>query len=430
MSVADADAAPGGLRVLLHDYGGYGFIAELARELARRGHQVHHVHASVLRNGKGDLSPAAGDPSSLSFSAVEAGSSLDRYAVADRLRLERAYAAELGRTVRAWGPDVVLSANTPLLVLCRLRRHLSGRVPLVNWLQDLHSVAMGDELVRRLGYGGHGGALLLRGVEARLLRSSAAVVGVSEDFLPLLTRWRVDRVSIVHNWAGLSAPAPRHNRFSAEHGLDDRVTLLYAGTLGLKHDPLQLVRLADGLGDRPDVAVVVVSEGLGRDWLERERRDRGLANLVLVDFQPPERVADVLGSGDVLLSMIRAEAGRFSVPSKVLSYLAAGRAQLGAIPSENLAARVLRTSGGGLVVEPADGEGWVASARRLVDNAPQRAELAWAGRAYAETHFNIGTITDRFEEVLVSVVRSTPPSSGPPWRPPSAGRRPWSLPAR
>jgi glycosyltransferase involved in cell wall biosynthesis len=397
------------LRVLLHDYGGYGFIAQLARELARRGHDVHHVHYASLRSGKGRLEREDGDPPTLRFSGIDPGGAFDRYAVADRLRLERAYARELVRTARSWRPDVVLSSNTPLFVLHWIRPSLAREgIALVNWLQDLHSVAMGEELVKRVGPAGRAGAVAFRGVERRLLRACDGVVCVSEDFLPVLGRWGIapDRVVVVRNWAELHPPVARANAFSRDHGLDDRVTLLYAGTLGLKHEPLHLVLLAEAFRDRPDVAVVVASEGLGRDWLGQEREARGLSDLLLLDFQPAARVPGMLGTGDVLLSMLRPGAGRFSVPSKVLTYFAAARAQLAAIPSDNLAARQLRESGGGLVVPPDDTEAWVAAARRLVDDAPLRATLAAAGRAYAEAKFDVGAVADTFESVLARAVRA------------------------
>ena len=124
----------------------------------------------------------------------------------DRGRLELAYARELCRAASGWRPDVLVSANTPLFVLRLAAPALAkAGIPLVNWLQDVHSVAMGGVLVRRLGRPGRLGAAVLRRIEADLLRSSAAVVPVTEDFLPLLREWRVpeDRVTVVRNWAEL-----------------------------------------------------------------------------------------------------------------------------------------------------------------------------------------------------------------------------------
>jgi colanic acid biosynthesis glycosyl transferase WcaI len=396
------------VRILLHDYGGYGFIAQGARELASRMHEVLHLHNGTLRSGKGRLERSATDPATLAFGAVVVDGSLDRYKVVDRARLEVAYARQLVRMTMDWRPDVVLSANTPLMVLRRVRPRLAkAGVPLVNWLQDVHSVAMGDALVRRVGWPARPAAAVLRRVEANLLRSCAAVVPVTADFLPLLGRWGVssDRVTVVPNWAEPVPARPRQNPFSAEHGLDGVVTLLYAGTLGLKHEPGQLAVLAEAFKDRPDVRVVVISEGLGRDWLERERGARGLDNLVLADFQPQERLPDVLASADVLLCMLRAEAATFSVPSKILTYLAAGKAQLAALPPANLAARTLLESGGGLVVDPGRPADWVAAARRLVDDPTSREALGRSGRAYAEAHFDVADKATALEGVLVAACR-------------------------
>ena len=76
---------------------------------------------------------------------------------------------------------------------------------------------------------------------------------------------------------------------------------------------------------------------------------------------------DVLGSADVLVAILEADAGVFSVPSKVLSYFCAGRPVLLAVPRENLAAKIVVESGAGLVVEPSDVAGFCRAAQQLID---------------------------------------------------------------
>ena len=107
-----------------------------------------------------------------------------------------------------------------------------------------------------------------------------------------------------------------------------------------------------------------------------------------------------MASGDILLALLEADAGVFSVPSKVLSYLCAGRPVLAAIPGDNLAADVIRRSGGGVLVEPGDGAGLRAEARRLLEDPALRAQLGLRARQYAEDNFDIAAIGDRFEEIL------------------------------
>jgi glycosyltransferase involved in cell wall biosynthesis len=101
-----------------------------------------------------------------------------------------------------------------------------------------------------------------------------------------------------------------------------------------------------------------------------------------------------------VVALLEPDASAFSVPSKVLTYLCAGRPQLVSVPADNLAARVVERSGGGLVVPPGDSEKMLDAAATLRGDSELRQDLGHRARAYAERTFDIETITDRFELVL------------------------------
>jgi glycosyltransferase involved in cell wall biosynthesis len=84
----------------------------------------------------------------------------------------------------------------------------------------------------------------------------------------------------------------------------------------------------------------------------------------------------------------------------VLSYLCAGRALLAAVPSDNLAAEIVRRSGAGFLVEPGDKGDLVACATRLLADGGLREVLGRRARRYAEQNFDVATIGDRFEPIL------------------------------
>jgi glycosyltransferase involved in cell wall biosynthesis len=273
-------------------------------------------------------------------------------------------------------------------------------------MQDVYSVAIERVLRKRLGP--IGGLLAGRFVrlERRAAQRSAAVVVITPDFLPLLELWGIDarRISVVENWAPLDeiTPLPKDNAWSREKGLADVPVFLYAGTIGLKHDPSLLLDLAERL---PDARIVVISEGIGADWL----RDHGgeTANLTLLPFQPFDRLSEVLATADVLVAILESDAGAFSVPSKVLTALAAGRAILGAIPRSNLAARTIERAGAGTVVDPGDRTGFIEAGRAMLSDPTARQTAGRAARAYAESAFDIDTIADRFEAIVLDAVASS-----------------------
>jgi colanic acid biosynthesis glycosyl transferase WcaI len=383
------------VRIVVHDYVGYAFPAQLARALAGRGHDVLHLHCRDFVAGKGRLERGEDDPAGLVFESVGLGEEFAKYDIPRRLWHERATGRELAGKVAAFRPDAVLSSNAPLFVqraLLRAARDSGARF--VFWQQDVISAA-----ARRVAGAVAGWAAGL--LERRLLRRSDAVVVISDDFLPLLRRWRVDepRVAVIENWAPLDElpVVSRANAWSAEHGLDGRFVVLYSGALGVKHDPSLLLELARWAGER-DAMVVVVSEGPGADWLAG--RAAAEPALRVLPYQPYARLPEVLGSADVLVALLEPTAAGFSVPSKVLTYLCAGRPLLGSMDRANLAARVVERSGGGVVVPASDGAALVAAVDELRANEERRSELGRRARGYAETAFDIDAIADRFEAVL------------------------------
>ena len=383
---------------------------QLSRELARRGHDVLHLHCPSYRTGKGALVTMDEDPATLRIEAVELSSAFEKYSPRKRLRQELEYPALLFERIERYGPDVLLSSNAPLVsqrgIVARANRL---GLPFVFWQQDVYSVAMRQELEKRLPAVGRLAGDQLVALERRLAHRSAALVAISDDFRPILESWRLPpaKVHVVENWAPLDElpGLPRENAWAREHGLADRRVLLYSGTLGLKHDPELLVRLALRFRAEEDVRVVVVSEGMGADYLRARAGELGLENVVLLGFQPYERLPEVLASGDVLVAILEPDAGVFSVPSKVLSYHCAGRPLLAALPRTNLAARIVERNGSGVVVEPADRDGFVDAAERLLCDAALRTTLGRNARKYAERTFDIGAIGDRFEAILSDVAR-------------------------
>ena len=171
----------------------------------------------------------------------------------------------------------------------------------------------------------------------------------------------------------------------------------------MKHDPGLLLALGQKYADNHDVRVVVCSQGRGADWLRDRAEAEGLTSVQVLGFQPFDALPDVLGSAAVLLAILEPDAGVFSVPSKVLTYLCAGRPLVLAVPPDNLAARIVTREGAGSVVPPGDGPAFVATVERFVDAPDARSAAGDCARAYAEQTFDIARITDHFERILSDV---------------------------
>jgi glycosyltransferase involved in cell wall biosynthesis len=394
------------MRILVHDYSGHPFQAQLSRELARRGHQVVHSTCVAYVSGKGNLTQEAAG--GLRFVTIGDDTVLRKDAYVSRLFQETRLGFELARQVRREKPDVAMLGNLPIPTLVVAAAVLKAlRIPWVLWHQDVTAIALRSFAAA--------GVSRLMGVAARVFergekwsaRRAAAIVVIADSFVRVHREWgTADKVTVIPNWAPLDEilPVARANAWSTEHGLTGARTLLYSGTLGLKHNPALLVQLAARLRELGEqVRLVVVNEGPAVPVIEEVAAAAGV-EVTLLPFQPYERLPEVLGTGDVLVVLLAPDAGEFSVPSKTLSYLCAGRPVLGLMPADNLAAKLLREAGSA-VFPPEESSldsaaGWV----REILTDPVRAEaLGKESRALAEREFALDGCASRFEEILRAV---------------------------
>lgn len=395
------------MRFLIHDFAGHPFQVQLSRELAQRGHYVTHLYPLGLQGPKGRLDPSQTDSSRLEIRGVPLSNGFKKYSPWKRFASHRQYARDLKRILSSERFDVVLSGNTPIDVQAELLWHCRRNdIAFVHWVQDVYCRALEFFLRRKLGPLAAPLAYPFAKLERSVSLQADASIVIAPAFTNILRNWGVhpDRISVIENWSPLDEiqPLPRANEWSARHDLDGKTVFLYSGTLGLKHRPDLLYRLAQSL-DR-NCRLVVVTEGIGRDYL---RKMPPLPALLLLDFQAYSQVSQMLASADVLVATLESDAGQFAVPSKVLTYLCAGRPLLLAAPKMNLAASVVERSLAGFAVDPDIPEQWIGTAARLAADAGLRSVLAANARRYSEREFEISRIAAAFEKILVRACASS-----------------------
>lgn len=390
------------LRIMVYDHAGHPFQAQLARLLADRGHDVDHVHCAAYRSGKGKLES---DSPRLRFSRVGVGRTVDKYQLIRRFFKEIRLGFELARLVRRSRPDVVLIANTPVPMLAVVAAGLKlGRTPWILWHQDVNASAVSSVAARTGSQFIRMSARIIAAAERWSARQAAHIVAIADAFLAVHERWgTLHKTTVIPNWAPLDeiVPQVRKNSWAAEHGLTDTLTLMYSGTLGLKHNPSLLVSLSAALRDLgQEATLVVVNEGPAVAVIRAEAAELRLP-VVLLPFQPYERLSEVLASGDILIALLEPDASAFSVPSKTLSYLCAGRPVLGLLPESNAAAQLVDRASG-LVLPPVP-ESVAIAAQWIVDiaSAPEMLDkIGTSARLLAENEFSANVVVPRFEKLL------------------------------
>ena len=393
------------MRLFVHDYAGHPFQVQLSRELAKRGHEVTHAYAASIQTPRGALASKGDDPASLRIEGISISEPFQKQNFLKRRFQELEYSRLLTARVEEIRPDWVISANTPTEPQASLQRRCRKLgIHFASWVQEFYGVAVHRLLRDRVPVlGALVGRYYMR-LDRRVLRRSDKIILITDDFRPLVHEMGVqpDRVHVIENWAPLDELPlrPRINPWSEKHEFSDEFVFLYSGTLGMKHNPALLLELARHFQDEERARVVVISEGLGADWLREKKAELGVDNLLLLPFQPFEEMPDVLASSDVLVAILEPDAGVFSVPSKVLTYLCAGKPILAAMPPENLAARIIEKAGAGTVETPDATRAFVSAGERLRRDPELRRRAGIDARSYAESTFDIEQVVDAFIGVL------------------------------
>lgn len=393
------------MRIVLHDYAGHPFTFRLSQCLESRGHHVLHQYCASCAGPKASFDVTGHphlyvDPIVLSKEVVKS-----KYAEQIKLNFEHGQIA--ADHISAFHPDVVVMGCTPLEAVDVIQRECwKLSVPNIFWIQDLIAVAAKKIVAPKLPVvGSMIGDAYIR-YEQKLAKRADHCVVISDDFLPHVGV-PAEECTTIENWAVLDEipVLPKENPWSVRHGLDKTKNLVYSGTIGMKHNPELLVRLAKDYRDRPDVRVVVITSDRSLAWLRNRAEEEKLENMVLLPFQPFADLPYVLASATIQLSILEPSAGVFSVPSKVLSYLCTKRPIVLAVPPKNLSARIVTGNDAGLCVEPLDEEGWSQAVASLIDDTERQERMGKNGRAYAEQTFDIVRIAEKFEALFEQVRR-------------------------
>jgi glycosyltransferase involved in cell wall biosynthesis len=389
----------------LIDYGCHSFTFRLAAHLEAQGFSINYVANGSLESPNLRSLPAWQAQYPGLVRIVCAGQPYGKLNLRKRLSGEMDWAAQCIQMLDHEPPASIVASCLPLSVVAKIQSWARRRrIPFVYWLQDLQGIAIAELLGKRLGAAGQAAGWFAKNLELTFLKRSDHVITIArahESFLPSAVR-KAERFTTLENWANIEdiPELPRNNEWAVAAGLDRTRNILYSGTLGFKHDLGAFLSLASAFAGEPDVRIVVVSSGAAADHIRSEALRANLGNLMVLPFQPYECLPGVLAAADVLVAPLDPSAGSFCVPSKVLSYLCAGRPSVLAIDGSNPAAQMLAAAGAGITVRPGDAAGFVYAVKGLMEDPALQRRLGRAARRYAESAFGLENISARFLRIL------------------------------
>lgn len=316
--------------------------------------------------------------------------------------------------VREGRPDLIiietwaLFAVTFSALLARL-----WTVPYLYYVQDLFPEAAEQAgMLKASGMLAHA----LRSWDRILCMQSASTITISEAMKTLLAKNRDlpdDNFTVIPNWIDESAfPVWKgDNTWRRSLGIsDDTFVAMFAGTLGHVSGAEVLVEVARILRPHGKILLLCIGQGILKEPMTAEVSRLHLDNLLFLPFQPFDRVPEVQASCQVTLLTMHPNHSDASVPSKLISYLAASRPIICAADPQSTVSRIVSEAAAGLVVRPGDAQAIADAIVRLMLEPETRNNMGLDGRRYFEEHFTLEQAHHRFRSLINSVRSSKEPN--------------------
>jgi colanic acid biosynthesis glycosyl transferase WcaI len=306
-------------------------------------------------------------------------------------------------------PDILLVESWPIVsqVLIMVAARLRG-LQVINYIKDVYPEALVAAGV--LSKGSRPTRFLGR-LDAWLCRGAAVNITIGKGMTQLLAanrRLAHERFTIINDWIDLGAIGPftGTRTWRKENGIrESDFVCMFAGTLGLASRADILVEVARAFDSTEQTRVVCIGEGVLKQDMERAAAADGMSSLVLLPFQPRQRLAEAQSSADVMLLTSSPEMGASSIPSKLITYLAVGKPVICSVAATSDIAHLVRDQQIGLVVEPGDPGAIVTAVRQMHAMKPSAlAGMSRRARQLAVERFSLPAAMRRFDEVLDKVV--------------------------
>ncbi len=182
--------------------------------------------------------------------------------------------------------------------------------------------------------------------------------------------------------------------------LENNFCIIFAGNIGTAQAIETIVAASEQLKEYDNIKILFIGSGSKVAWISEEIHRKQLNNLILAGRYESSAMPHIYSKASGLLVSLKAsEIFTYTIPSKIQSYLAAGKPIIASLDGEG--ARVVKESGAGYVSPAENVDLLVNNIKQLYSMSPlEREKMGEAGRDYFLKHFEMEHQSQRLIEIL------------------------------
>lgn len=212
-----------------------------------------------------------------------------------------------------------------------------------------------------------------------------------------------DRIEIILNWSDENKIMPlslQDNHMLRSLKLENKFVIQYSGNMGISHYFDDLLEVARHLCNEEQIKFLFIGDGARLKYIEAYKRKYSLENIVLLPFQPVEKLAESLSVGNIHFISLQAGFEGLSVPSKAYGVLAAGRPIVYQGNETGEIARMILEEDIGSVLKLKDPDKLEKKILEYFENSQKVKEQGRKARKLAETKYSYRVSLQRYKNII------------------------------
>ena len=337
------------MRILLNDYSSHAFTYEFGLKISSY-HNVFYCYADFFQAPKADFNSKKKDSKKISTNPISIKKKFNKYNFISRISREISYGEGVINLIKKSNPQLVICANTPLNPLFNILKYCKrNNIKTIFWMQDIYAEAIKKLLNKNFYVLGTLVSFYFNRLEKECEKIADRIIIISNDFKKFLNKESLKKTHYIENWSAYDKlNKNRKNYFKKKLNPQNKFCLIYSGTIGMKHESEIFFNILEKL---PNILIIISSEGKYAEKI-RNHANKKKINLKLIKWVEPKYFYSFLSMADAFLVTLNKEASEISVPSKIYSYLSAGKPILAVMPKNNLGAKKIIQYKSGYIISP------------------------------------------------------------------------------
>ncbi|MDV4150277.1 glycosyltransferase family 4 protein [Clostridium sp. AL.422] len=183
-----------------------------------------------------------------------------------------------------------------------------------------------------------------------------------------------------------------------------KFTAIYTGMIGLPQNITSLVRVARNLRHIEDIEFKIIGTGIQRQKVLELIEHYNLTNIKVYDPMPKKKVVEEVAKCHIALAHLRKDSAfDIVIPGKVIDYMGIGIPIVAGV--EGYAAKIIRDSNSGIVVEPDDYVGISNAILKIYKDSKLQENYSLNGNNYCLNNFCFEDNLIKYIDLIEKITR-------------------------